>query len=110
MAKFYVTSGEVRVVVDAQDARSAALWSMHLTLANVTDLEDLDLSPDQRDDLAQFDAISRFDRWMEISEIGFDRDEAGVFEALDIMLEWNQLAMAVVRLERLIMSDELEAE
>lgn len=110
MAKFYVTSGEVRVVVDAQDARSAALWSMHLSLAKVTDLDDFDLSPDQRLDLAQFDTISRFDRWIGVSEIGFERDEAGLFEALDIMIEWNQLATAVVRLERLILSDELEAE
>ena len=102
MAKFYVTSGEVRVVVDAQDAHAAALWSLHLSLSKVTDLEDLDLSPEQRDDLAQFDAISRFDRWTKVSEIGFGREEGGRFDSLSLMIEWNQLATAVVRLERLI--------
>ena len=110
MAKFYVTSGEVRVVVEAQDAHAAALWSVHLSLSKVTDLDEFELSADQRADLAEFDSLSRFDRWMSVSEIGFDRDEAGIFESLEMMVEWNQLAMVVVRLERLIADGNLEVE
>ena len=76
MAKYYVTSGEVRTVVQAEDARTAALWTMHLAMEKGVDLDQLDLSLDQREDLARFDLMVRFDRWMAVSEIGFDREEA----------------------------------
>lgn len=102
MAKYYVTSGEVRLVVQAEDARTAALWSMHLAMEKGCDLDQLELSLDQREDLARFDMLVRFDRWMKVSEIGFGRNEAGEFESIEMMIEWNQLAMAVARLERLI--------
>ena len=44
----------------------------------------------------------RFSRQISVSEIGLGRAEAGQFEALEIMIEWNQLAVALARLERLI--------
>ena len=110
MAKFYVTSGEVRVVVQAEDSRTAALWAMHLAMEKGVDLDQLDLSLDQREDLARFDLMVRFERWMSVSEIGFDREEAGRFESIEMMIEWNQLAMAVVRLERLIDGDSLPSD
>ena len=110
MAKFYVASGELRVVVQADDARTAALWAMHLAMSRSLNLDGIEPSLDQRIDLATFDAVARFDRWMKISEIGFGREEAGKFDSLDIMIEWNQLATAIVRLERLIESHEPPAE
>ncbi|HAN96356.1 MAG TPA: hypothetical protein DCQ98_02485 [Planctomycetaceae bacterium] len=107
MAKFYVTSGDVRVVVQAEEARCAALWTIHLTMRSSVDADQLGLSPDQREDLARFDSMTRFDRWMRVSEIGFGREEAGCFESIEMMIEWNQLAMAVVRLEKLIEGEEI---
>ena len=107
MAKYYVESGEVRLVVQAEDPRMAALWTMHTAMEQSLTLDDLDFSDDQLEDLRNVDGVAQFSRHIHVSEIGLGRSEAGLFDALEIMIEWNQLAVALARLERLIDSQEM---
>ena len=102
MAKYYVESGEIRLIVQAEDPRMAALWTMHSAMEQTVSLEALDLSNDQLEDFKKMDSVAQFSRQISVSEIGLGRAEAGQFEALEIMIEWNQLAVALARLERLI--------
>ena len=49
MAKYYVTSGSFRQIVQADDPQSASLWAMHLAMEQVLplcdDLRALSLKP-----------------------------------------------------------------
>lgn len=107
MAKYYVESGEVRLVVQAEDPRMAALWTMHTAMEQSLTLDAVDFSDDQLEDLQNIDGVAQFSRHILVSEIGLGRSEAGRFDALEIMIEWNQLAVALARLERLIDSQEM---
>lgn len=107
MAKYYVESGEVRLVVQAEDPRMAALWTMHTAMEQSLTLDAVDFSDDQLEDLKNIDGVAQFSRHILVSEIGLGRSEAGRFDALEIMIEWNQLAVALARLERLIDSQEM---
>ena len=107
MAKYYVESGEVRLVVQAEDPRMAALWTMHTAMEQSLTLDAVDFSDDQLEDLKNIDGVAQFSRHILVSEIGLGRSEAGRFDSLEIMIEWNQLAVALARLERLIDSQEM---
>ena len=107
MAKYYVESGEVRLVVQAEDPRMAALWTMHTAMEQSLTLDAVDFSDDQLEDLKNIDGVAQFSGHILVSEIGLGRSEAGRFDALEIMIEWNQLAVALARLERLIDSQEM---
>jgi len=99
MAKFYVQSGSVRLIVDAADARRAALWTVHRTLESVLPegendmhLEDL-THPEPIGGMVLGDTIR-------LSEKGFRQSEAAEFDTLDIVSEWSQLMMALSRMEQ----------
>ena len=102
MAKFYVKSGEFEHVVQADDARKAALWGMHLMMEQLLPIDELDWI--ECDGLAIVKYENGFlplDKEVLVSERGFGRDESGRFATEDIMLEWNQLLVALARIERL---------
>jgi len=103
MAKFYVTSGTFHEIVQAEDARTAALWAMHIALEKVVPVDDIEwLSGEQKEDLDIADGLLELDRKIWVSEAGFGRKDSGSFDSITILDEWNQLVMAVSRLESLI--------
>ena len=98
--KFYVLSGDCRQVVQARDADAAALWAVHLFLeenANLDQVDWFDESEIDRPDLIQ--ALLRLGEAVCVSEIGFGRAEAGWFDTADVMTQWQQLVMAVNRMD-----------
>jgi hypothetical protein len=103
MAKFYVQCGSFREVVTADDAEKAALWGMHIIMEKVLPLDELDWVETQ--DLAVAKYKSGFTELGEqvlVSERGFDRDECGKFETEPLLKEWNQLLVAVARIDRML--------
>ena len=103
MAKFYVTCGSFRYLTTAADAGGAALWAVHQFLHSQTTMHDVDWSsPDtiDRDDV--IDAMLSLDGTMAVSEIGFGRDEVTRLDTVDVLTEWNQLVLAISRLEALV--------
>ena len=94
MAKFYVQSGNVEMVLQAHDSRCAAIWAVHRTLGSAL--------PFLCEETAAYDSLSgltRLDQEIFVSEQGFDRPDGDRFDTLDVIDEWNQLIVALDRLQ-----------
>lgn len=96
MAKFYVESGSLRMVITANNSRGAALWAVHRALSGVLpfvgeDEENPTTSDSQRFKLAES---------IRVNQRGFDRSDARSYATLDLIGEWSQLIVALSRLER----------
>lgn len=103
MAKYYVQSGTMRVVVDAQDAQRAALWAVHKAMQQIMPIyDDAVVSPQAKSDLAAAQGMFVLDGTLRLSEQGFDRDDAASMETFGVVTEWNQLMIALDRLQRLL--------
>ena len=86
MPKFYVESGNARCVIDATDAENAAIKAFQWSC----DSRDSVQAPESLDETPVTDA----DGWelgeeIRVSEQGFDRPDARVFETLDIIPVWQ---------------------
>src|SRR5689334_11668105 len=96
MPKFYVQSGLQKMVLEAADSRSAAIWFVHRTLS-----ETLPVLCEDVGDYSLLSDVSRLGPTIRVSQRGFgqrgfgqrrfDCDDAPIFETVDIVTEWNQL-------------------
>lgn len=101
MAKFYVESGTVQLVTDADDDRGAALWAMHLCIEQVLPICPSDpLSASEKGERIHQRGCYVLDRTIRTSEKGFGREDAEVHDTGELFAEWNQLLTAMTRLER----------
>lgn len=96
MTKFYVQSGNLQLVISANNARGAALWAVHRALSVVLafagdDSENPTNAAGHRFKLA--DSIA-------VSQRGFDRPDSRRFDTLELVNEWSQLISALSRLEQ----------
>jgi hypothetical protein len=106
MAKFYVQSGLVAHIVTANDAFSAALWAMHLVMEDVVPVEEVDwLDEADQPEHGFADGLLKLGAEIAVSELGWGRDEAGRFDTADTLAEWNQLVIALTRLETRLQQD-----
>lgn len=94
MPKLYVQSGSLKVVTQARDNRCAALWAAHHTLS-----QSLPFLCEEPADYAQLADLTQLGDTIRVSQRGFDRADATLFETLDIVTEWNQLLVALDRLQ-----------
>ncbi|MCA9154677.1 MAG: hypothetical protein R3C99_21685 [Pirellulaceae bacterium] len=105
MAKFYVQSGTLREMVQADDARKAALWAVHRSMQQILPIYDDHAMPaSEKHQVAQLQGLFVLGDEIRLSELGFDRDDALEFETFDIVTEWNQLMIALARLEESLMA------
>lgn len=101
MAKFYVESGTLQMVTEADDARGAALWAMHRCLEQVLPIcPDDPQTPGEKSDRLRQRGCDVLGPAITVSERGFARDDAAEFNTVDLFVEWNQLMLAVTRMER----------
>lgn len=100
MPKFYVQSGNLKMVLHAHNRRGAALWAMHRSMSQLLPFlaDDADVeTPPPSPPVALAGKIV-------VSERGFDRPEGQPFDTFEIAVEWNQLLTALSRLERDMMT------
>jgi hypothetical protein len=97
MPKYYVQSGNVRLITTASDPRAAAIWAVHRALAQT-----LPFLSDQTEPglAASTPAIHTLGEAVQVSEQGFGRPDSERFETLAVLSEWNQLLVAIERIER----------
>jgi hypothetical protein len=101
MAKFYVESGTVQMITEAEDARGAALWAVHGAMEQVLPVcPDDPLTPAEKNERIRQRGCSVLDGTIRISEQGFGRADAVTLDTVEVFVEWNQLLMAVTKLER----------
>ena len=100
MAKFYVQSGTLRAIIDSDDAERAALWAVHTAMEQVMPMEcknqDVEIfsnGPSNMIALAET---------IELSEIGFDREDCMRVDTFDAFQHWNLLLKAVEKLNALL--------
>src|SRR6185295_6060577 len=94
MPKFYVQSGNIELVLQAHDSRCAAIWAVHRTLGQT-----LPFLCVEAEDFAALADITRLGDAICVSERGFDRSDAAHYDTLEIVTEWNQLLVALDRLQ-----------
>ncbi|QDT08650.1 hypothetical protein [Planctomycetes bacterium K23_9] len=103
MSKYYVQSGTMRSVVQAESSRRAALWAVHQAMQQVLPMEDADgVTPQSKSDSAVQEGVSVLSRTVQVSEQGFDRSDAKTMPTLEVVNEWNDLVMTLDRLERML--------
>jgi hypothetical protein len=102
MPKFYVQSGNLQLVTTASEPRGAAIWAVHRALVRalpfLSDVPPPALATSTPAPLVLGESVS-------VSEQGFDgegerRDDSLHFDTLAVVAEWNQLLLAIDRLER----------
>ncbi len=98
MAKFYIESGSLRLIVDAADARRAALWAVHRALEHILPNEEEELDVDNLPEVEPIGSMVLGDA-IRLSERGFENADAAQFETLDVVSEWSQLMQALTRME-----------
>lgn len=92
MSKFYVQSGQIRIVLHAENAQLAALSAVdsvmnpHRWIYN-----DNTLSDDIRRDHLMVEALCHLDAVIQISEQGFDRCDATILDSPEFVEEWHIL-------------------
>src|SRR5438105_12672489 len=84
MPKFYVQSGRLEMVLQARDSRCAAIWAAHRTLGQT-----LPFLCENESDYAALADLTQLGDTIRVSQQGFDRDDAAIFDTLDIVTEWN---------------------
>jgi hypothetical protein len=93
MAKFYVQSGNLKMVLQARDSRSAAIWAAHRKLG-----ETMPFLGDTNDQPTFSGNECGLAETIKVSQQGFDRRDAKVFDTLEIVSEWSRLLVALDRL------------
>lgn len=96
MAKFYVQSGEINFVVTAADAEGAALWLVHRLINTHTPADPIcQTANDVVQTIVITAALERLDSQLRVSEIGFGKHEAGLFETELVVKQWMELVRAM---------------
>ena len=100
MAKFYVQSGTLRAIVDSADAERAALWAVHAAMEQVMPLESDHADAEMfSNGPAEMIALAET---IELSELGFDREDCLRIDTFQAFQHWNQLLKAVEKLHSLL--------
>ena len=101
MAKYYVESGTVQMVTEADDARGAALWAVHQCMEQVLPVcPDDPQSPEQKAERIGQRGCGVLGQTICVSEQGFGRDDAPAYDTAEVFTEWNQLMMAISKLQQ----------
>ena len=103
MAKYYVQSGTMRSVVEAESSQKAALWAVHRAMLQVLPIEDAeDQTPEMKSERAATSGVSVLSGKLVISEHGFDRVDVKSLPTLEVVTQWNEMVSMLDRLERML--------
>jgi len=95
MSKYYVQSGTLRAIIAAESSSKAAIWAVHQTMQQVFPIDEETLQDDHPSP-----AKLAKDVW--VSEQGFDREDAVRTSTLQVVSQWNEMVMALDRLEKML--------
>jgi hypothetical protein len=99
MPKYYVQSGSLKMILQAKDSRSAAIWATHRALS-----QSLPFLCDDTADYAALADLTRLGESIVVSQQGFCGQDSSRFETLDVVNEWNRLLIALDRLQERVLT------
>ena len=106
MAKYYVQSGTLRTVLQAESAQKAAVWAVHQVLGQVLPLDTAPAAPVAGDVTADScdgsPRVAVLGATVRVSEQGFDRQDARAWITIDVVTQWNELVTTLDRLEKML--------
>jgi hypothetical protein len=103
MAKYYVQSGTMRTVVQAESSRKAAIWAVHEAMQQVLPMgDDSPESPAAKSERIRSDRVAVLSGKVTISQRGFSSEAATTIPTLEVVSEWNQMVTTLDRLERML--------
>ena len=103
VAKFYVQSGTMRTVVQAESSRKAALWAVHQAMQQVLPMEDdPGMSTARKSENVSRDGVAVLSQRVKVSEQGFDREDSACLPTMEVVTEWNDLVATLNRLEQML--------
>jgi len=112
MPKYYVQSGTLRAVIHSRSPHRAAMWAIARAMDAVLPDDDVALFEHPRADTS-FGSLSHAEEavgtthahrfvalgsMIELSEIGFDHEDALKFDTFDTFREWHALVDAIDRI------------
>jgi hypothetical protein len=100
MAKFYIQSGTLRAIVDSADADRAALWAVHTVMEQVMPLDDNEATDVLEENGSR--GWNALGETIQLSEIGFDRDDCLRVDTFEAFQHWNQLLQAIEKLHKIL--------
>ena len=104
MPKYYIESGNVKTIVSAEDSEKAALWVIHKAMQQILPVyeeNDADMQNPVANSGATPPEVMVLGNKLQISETGFGSQEQDSFETLSLVNHWNQLMIALERLQQL---------
>ncbi len=103
MAKYYVQSGTLRTVVQAESSRKAALWAVHQAMQQVLPLEDQEGdTAESKSEKVAGNGVAVLSGRLTISQCGFDRKDGTSLATLEVVAQWNQMVTTLDRLQRML--------
>ncbi len=80
MEKFYVQSGNVSLILLGKDAEHAAQCAVYRTIDEYFPIDDIEIYLLNRGSIeCVLSGLAEMDPWIEVSQIGFGRSDAGRF-------------------------------
>ncbi len=109
MGRYFVQSGQFQMVVQADTHQGAALWAVHQALTNTLpflgDSTNGMNSPGTSNQRESCRADSnRLESWIDVSQVGSPDGEDHRYDTLEVVTEWNQLIVALTRIENQYLS------
>ncbi|MEE3369854.1 MAG: hypothetical protein VX346_10965 [Planctomycetota bacterium] len=102
MAKYYVESGTLKLVIQADDPLQASLWAVSRALHQVIltpqqDSAQSPYGPRKKPPDTEFLVLGRDFR---VNEFGFGNDRCTTIETADLVTQWGQLMATLNRIEK----------
>lgn len=106
MAKFYVASGNLQLVIEADNARAAAIWAVHRCLSQVLlfTAEEAEENASSRS-YESAEAHYTLGDTIAVSERGFGGADEQQLATLPVVAEWSRLLVALERLQQQMSGD-----
>ena len=106
MPKFYVQSGSLQLITTATDPRAAAIWAVHRALAPALPFLSEEEGAASEPHSMGSSTPAALGETMHVSERGFGRADGVSLETLEVVTQWNQLLLAVDRLQKRLAASE----
>jgi hypothetical protein len=102
MSKYYVQSGSLRSVVEAESSRKAALWAVHQAMQQVLPIEEEEPAAGSDSHKRPEKALAVLSGKLRVSQCGFDHGDATQMITMELVSEWNQMVTTLDRLEKML--------